>query len=72
MDDNSYFDRYFPPWKKQVHDIVRQLTGLYLSNLPDFPYADNFEAGTSPIEMSRIILADLGIRINDYTNSDMP
>ena len=65
---NIYFNIYFPRWKNCVNSIINQHTGFILNDLPDFPYADNFEAGTSPNEMSRIILNDLGFIVRNDTN----
>ena len=64
-----YFTRYFPQWKNCVNSIIHRHTGFILNDLPDFPYADNFEAGTSPNDMSRIILDDLGFTMRNDSNS---
>ena len=41
-----YFNRYFPGWKSCVNNIINQHTGFILNDLPDFPYADNFDIET--------------------------
>ena len=55
----QYFNDNFPIWKNRVEEIILHRTGFRLDDLPDFPYAPNFESGTSVTEMSIIILNDL-------------
>ena len=57
--EDNYFKTHFLPWREQVRVIVLEEMGLEIDNIQDFPYAANFEAGTSPRDMADIVIDDL-------------
>ncbi len=68
---NTYFETYFPRWKQAVDQVVYQQTNFHLNDIPDFPFADNFENGTSVDDMVSIIIADLNemFNLDEYQNN---
>ncbi len=57
--EDNYFETHFLPWREQVRVIVLEEMGLEIDDIQDFPYAANFEAGTSPRDMADIVIDDL-------------
>ena len=57
--EENYFETHFMPWREQVRGLVLEEMGLELDDIQDFPYAANFEAGSSPREMADIVIDDL-------------
>lgn len=52
-------EQSFEQWMAQVDNYVSALIGLSTGDLPDRPYYDEYEAGTTPKEMAKEIYAEL-------------
>lgn len=51
-------DIRFTRWMMRVDGIIDDMTGLSSQDIGDAPYRDNFDAGTTELEMVRIALID--------------
>lgn len=52
----------FEEWKNEVDDEIMGICGLSADDLADAPYYDNYEGGTEPKDMARIVL----VEYNDF------
>ena len=46
----------FQEWMKEVDKEVSGICGMGVNDLPDCCFRDEYEAGTEPSEMARIVL----------------
>ena len=60
----TYFQTHFPTWKNRVGELVYQKMTISLDDIHDFPYAPNFEAGTTVEHMADLIVDDLHNMMN--------
>lgn len=61
---DDWHDR-FDAWKRKVNRKVMRIAGLSCDDLGDACYAAEFDAGTTPEEMARIVLEE-----NDFPFED--
>ncbi len=55
----QYFQTHFPIWKARVAARIMIQCGIDIDDLPDLPYALNFEAGISVEDMTLIVLEEV-------------